>query len=184
MRELKTTLEKKESFIVYWAHADRQQENNNKTQNRQRGRDRLPCPVTLYCVSWYWAMPRRKCFYELLGVPRNVDGADLKKVYRQLALKYHPDKNPEDPEAAKRSFQEIQVGAPSWYFNCSIFEKKSFGVLAYTYRSWPTDPLIGFTRLICGKWGEEEEERVLPNEVMLGKWPYNIQFLVVSRVPW
>ena len=54
-------------------------------------------------------MPRRQCYYELLGVPTNVDGADLKKVYRQLALKYHPDKNPEDPEAAKRSFQEIQV---------------------------------------------------------------------------
>ena len=54
-------------------------------------------------------MPRRKCFYDVLGVPRTIDSADLKKVYRQLALKYHPDKNIEDPDGAKRIFQEIQV---------------------------------------------------------------------------
>ena len=54
-------------------------------------------------------MPPRKCFYDVLGVPRTIDGADLKKIYRQLALKYHPDKNLENPEGAKRTFQEIQV---------------------------------------------------------------------------
>ena len=54
-------------------------------------------------------MPIRKCFYDILGVPRTVDCADLKKVYRQLALKYHPDKNIEDPDGAKKTFQEIQV---------------------------------------------------------------------------
>ena len=54
-------------------------------------------------------MPPRKCLYDVLGVPRTIDGADLKKVYRQLALKYHPDKNLEDPERAKNTFQEIQV---------------------------------------------------------------------------
>ena len=54
-------------------------------------------------------MPRRKCLYDVLGVPKTIDGAELKKVYRQLALKFHPDKNIEEPERAKRVFQEIQV---------------------------------------------------------------------------
>ncbi len=53
-------------------------------------------------------MPRRRCHYDVLGVQRDVDGAELKKVYRQMALKYHPDKNPDDPDGAKKAFQEIQ----------------------------------------------------------------------------
>ena len=57
-------------------------------------------------------MPRRKCLYDVLGVPKTIDGAELKKVYRQLALKFHPDKNIEEPERAKRAFQEIQVKKP------------------------------------------------------------------------
>jgi len=45
-------------------------------------------------------------YYEILGVPRTADEGELKKAFRQLALKHHPDRNPGDKGAEGR-FKEI-----------------------------------------------------------------------------
>ena len=65
----------------------------------------------LFFISTIWEghdfeMPR--CCYEILGVERDASDAEIKKSYRRLALKWHPDKNTDNSEESTRVFTEIQ----------------------------------------------------------------------------
>ena len=52
-------------------------------------------------------MPQLKNYYDILGVNEKAGAEEIKKVYRKLAQKYHPDRNPDKPDAEDR-FKEVQ----------------------------------------------------------------------------
>jgi molecular chaperone DnaJ len=52
----------------------------------------------------------KRDYYEVLGVGRDASKEDIKKAYRKLAMKYHPDRNPNNPEAEKM-FKEASEAA-------------------------------------------------------------------------
>ena len=44
----------------------------------------------------------KRDYYEVLGVSRSVDEGEIKKAYRRIAMKNHPDRNPDSPEAEEK----------------------------------------------------------------------------------
>ena len=72
---------------------------NSKRCSRKANNTTLTMPTT---------QPNLKSddYYDILGVPRNADDSVLKKAYRKLAVKWHPDKNPDNEEATV-NFQKM-----------------------------------------------------------------------------
>jgi curved DNA-binding protein len=71
-------------------------------------------------------------YYRILGVERNADEKEIKRAYRSLAVKYHPDKNPGDKQAEER-FKEINeayevLGDPA--------KRARYDQLGASYQDW------------------------------------------------
>ncbi len=73
-----------------------------------------------------------KDYYKVLGVDKNATAEDIKKAYRKLAMKYHPDKNPGNKQAEEK-FKEINEANEV----LSDQEKRArYDELSSTYNSW------------------------------------------------
>jgi len=65
--------------------------------------------LILLAVTCLSVISAAEDYYKVLGVKRNAKDREIKKAFRKLALKYHPDRNKDDPEAEKK-FVEIAKG--------------------------------------------------------------------------
>ena len=124
-------------------------------------------------------------YYEVLGVARDADGETIKKAYRQLALKHHPDRNPGSAEAEER-FKEateayevlrdaekraaydryghagVKAGAGAGFAGFSAFGFSAFGFAALPRAGAPSPAFAPISR---GHFASSDESGVFSTSV-------------------
>ena len=68
-----------------------------------------------------------KDLYDIIGVSKQASQDEIKKAYRKLALKYHPDKNPDDQEAEK-SLKKLPKHTQFSVMNKSVLDMINLGM--------------------------------------------------------
>ncbi|XP_077050254.1 dnaJ homolog subfamily C member 21 isoform X2 [Siphateles boraxobius] len=104
-----------------------------------------------------------KCHYEVLGVKKDASDDELKKAYRKLALKWHPDKNLDNADEAAEQFKLIQAAYDvlsdpqerAWYDNHR--EALLKGGVSGEYQDDSIDLVQFFTVTCYSGYGDDEE---------------------------
>ncbi|MGX7582548.1 DnaJ C-terminal domain-containing protein [Candidatus Vidania fulgoroideorum] len=94
-------------------------------------------------------------YYEILGINENASEEEIKKAYRRLAMKYHPDKNPGDKNAEEK-FKEIK----------NAYEKLTNKTNEnYEYNNF-TSNVSGFENIFGDFFDDDDEEEYEPQEII------------------
>ena len=70
--------------------------------------------VFSYVFIWWAEASSTRSYYDILGVGKQASDRDIKKAFRKLAMKYHPDKN--KAKGAEEKFREIAEGEDIYYY--------------------------------------------------------------------
>jgi preprotein translocase subunit Sec63 len=62
------------------------------------------CKLSLLLLLFLSTVLGEQDYYQLLGLKRGASEDQIKKAFKKMAIKFHPDKNKDDPEGAKKKF--------------------------------------------------------------------------------